>query len=112
MDIENNNKQDNINDYKKKQEKDNTRYDENDIKNDKNELSSIILFVNNKKYLIPNSYLHSHPSGYDSIAKKNNMDCTRNFNFHSKKGQQFWKNFLVDNEHNYIKNNGFDCNIL
>lgn len=105
MDIENNNKQDNINNYKKKQDKDNTKYD-------KNELSSIILFVNNKKYLIPNSYLHSHPCGYDSIAKKNNVDCTRDFNFHSKKGQQLWKNFLVDNEDNYIKNNGLDCNIL
>ena len=85
---------------------------ENNLKNNKSEVLSIILFINHKKYLIPESFLYSHPGGYDSIAKKNGLDCTRDFNFHSKKGQHLWENFLVDNENNYIKNNGFDCNIL
>lgn len=72
----------------------------------------IILWVNNQQYQVPESFLQSHPGGYDSIAKKNGVDCTRDYNFHSKKGQQLWNKFLVPNQQHHINNKGFDCNIL
>ena len=79
-----------------------------------NQSKIITLWVNNQQYLVTESFLQNHPGGYTSIYQKDNQDCTRDYNFHSKKGQQLWKKFLVHNEkeQDHKNNNGFDCNIL
>lgn len=72
----------------------------------------ITLWVNNQQYQVPETFLQSHPGGYNSIYQKDNQDCTIDYNFHSKKGQKLWAKFLVDQKHNHIKNNDPGCNIL
>mmetsp|Transcript_8648 Transcript_8648/g.15775 ORF Transcript_8648/g.15775 Transcript_8648/m.15775 type:complete len:206 (+) Transcript_8648:31-648(+) len=42
-------------------------------------------------------YVHSHPGGKQSILRKAGgvLDCTRDFFFHSKKGQRLWRKCYI-----------------
>lgn len=39
--------------------------------------------------------LYAHPGGPDCLLRKRGEDCSRDFAFHSKRGQQLWSNFVV-----------------
>lgn len=42
-------------------------------------------------------YVEHHPGGKSSLMKKigGNVDCTKDFMFHSKSGQNHWKKYLI-----------------
>ncbi len=58
----------------------------------------IIIYANNNIYHIPLNFLNSHPGGPESIIKKDNQECSLDFNFHNKKGQKEWEKFKVSKQ--------------
>ena len=57
----------------------------------------IIIWANGNKYDVE-KLLDNHPGGNQCIIKKQNTDCTVDYKFHSQKGRNEWKHYLVTDE--------------
>ena len=47
------------------------------------------------------SWLIYHPGGSESILKKAGTDCSFDFDFHSKNGHKYWKQYQIGKLKNY-----------
>lgn len=76
--------------------------------------SEINILINNCRIIIRNKnliydvtdYLDIHPGGKEALLKSINCNCLRDFNFHSKKSQKMWNDYLIGST-NKIQENLF-----
>lgn len=54
----------------------------------------IIIYAHEKKYDLTDM-ADSHPGGKECLIRKNGMDCTVDYDFHTKKGKRMWSRYRV-----------------
>ncbi len=74
-------------------------YTKEEIKKHNNN-KSFWLVCNTKVYDIT-TFINKHPGGSEILLKKTNIDCSKDYNFHSKNAKKIWKKYLIG----YVKEN-------
>lgn len=61
------------------------------------------LRVGKRIFKVPQSFVQNHPGGKRSIINRamSGEDCTIDYNHHSKKGRDLWKQFEVVEENSF-----------
>ena len=59
----------------------------------------IYIYVGKNTYDVT-EFIKYHPGGSQCIINNNGKDCTIDYNWHSKKGKDLWKKYLVKNVKN------------
>ena len=55
----------------------------------------VILYAHGKTYDVTD-FVNKHPAGSRCILKKNETDCTIDYDFHSSHARKMWKDYTVD----------------
>ncbi len=56
---------------------------------------SQIIYANGKTY-DASKIIKNHPGGEKCLLRKIGQDCTKDYNFHSKKGKKEWKKYEIN----------------
>ena len=75
------------------------KYSINDVKKH-NKIHDCWVIVNNKVYDVT-KLIKLHPGGVNAIMKYAGTDCTKHFNFHSKKAKKIWEEYLIGYTNGY-----------
>ena len=58
-----------------------------------------LIYANGKRYDI-SELIKKHPGGENCLIKKVGKDCSKDYDFHSKKGKNEWKKYEIRKKEN------------
>lgn len=81
-------------------------------KTNNNKKDRIIVYAHGRAYDVTD-FINLHPAGARCILAKNGKDCTKDYDFHSKRGRGVWNKYMMhENQNDSISKDKDACHIM